>query len=440
MNTDPVVTFFTALFCEPGAVEQAASVIAPEDFSQADYRSAYRAIIDLNQSGKPVDVAHVYDKLLERGMTDIQATELIERLMDGEPIIDGIRHYAELIHKNFRRQRLKNVTEVALQRANGSLDPGEVIRDLQADLLVMQSEQAEHSAAGPSPATKFMLEFLDDAVAERARNAELAGFSTGIQILDDVTTGIRPGELWIVGALPGRGKTAFGSQVALHAALRDVPVMFFSLEMTRVELARRILGTEFGVWQMRTLRNMPEMIWHTLRERAAALGSTIPLLVDDASSLTATEVAAHARTAIRERGVRLTVVDYLQLLRGPEREIRERVGNAANLMRQLAKDTQVPVVLLSQLRRPQDVNTRPTMIDLKESGDIEAHASTALLLYSPLGQDQRPTGDDEIIIGKQRNGPIGSVPVYFDTRTLVFRQRDTTQRTPMEVRERGSSD
>ena len=422
MNTDPVVTFFTALFCEPGAVDQAASVIAPEDFSQDDYRIAYRAMIELNQAGKPVDVVHVCERLLERGMADIPAMELIERLTDGEPIIGGIRHYAELIHKRFRRQRLQTVMEAALQRADANLDPSEVIRNLQADLWAIQSDHSEHSGDAPATAREFMLAFLDQAVTERARDADLAGLSTGIQKLDDMTTGLRPGELWIVGALPGRGKTAFGTQIALRAIEHDVPVICFSLEMTRIELARRILGVEFGVWHMRTLRDVSEVHWQIMRERAAGLGS-IPLLVDDTSSLTASEVAARARAAIRERSVRLVVVDYLQLLRGPEREIRERVGNAANLMRQLAKDTQVPVLLLSQLRRPQDVNARPSMIDLKESGDIEAHANTCLLLYSPMGKNGAPTGEDEIIIGKQRNGPIGTIAVYFDPRTLVFRSR-----------------
>jgi len=121
----------------------------------------------------------------------------------------------------------------------------------------------------------------------------------------------------------------------------------------------------------------------------------------------------------------LIVVDYLQLIEAPGRDPRERVGHAANALRILAKDTGIPVLALSQLRRPNSVNDRPSMIDLRESGEIEAHANTVLLLYQPLAGDGEPAGNDEIIVGKQRNGPMGPVPVLFDRRTLRFLPRRT---------------
>jgi replicative DNA helicase len=418
-SADPVITLFSALFCEPGAIDQAASLIRPEDFPQDDHRRAYSAMLELMQTGKPIDTAHVSAKLQERGMTAIQADELIERLMDGAPIRAQIRNYCGLVRQSSRKRRLMAMAEAALTRARDNVNTAQIIEALQSELWALQSDRPE---SGPVAARDVVPGFLDHLTARRNRSTELAGLSTGIPELDDFTTGLRPGETWIAGALPGRGKTAFGTQVAVDAANHGVPVLFFSLEMTTEELLCRILGNRFGVWQMRTL-NVSDKTFVEICEHAAGLG-TLPLYVDDSSALSATELSARARTAVRERGIKLIVVDYLQLLQGPEREIRERVGNAANTLRQLAKDTGVPVLALSQLRRPPNLNDRPNMTHLKESGDIECHAHTVLLLYSPLKVDTaRPTGEDEIIIGKQRNGPLGTLPVVFDTRTLVFKPR-----------------
>ena len=310
----------------------------------------------------------------------------------------------------------------AIARAESGVDPEEILCELQVDLWALQADRQE---SGPVPARDFIQTFLDRAAEERVQVGALAGLSMGLPTLDNMTTGIRPGELVVAGALPGRGKTSFGMQVAATAAGRGVPVLVFSLEMTCVEIVRRVLGTRFGAWTLRTLRDTNEGTWNAIVKHAADV-ATLPLFVDDTSSLTAAELAARGRAAVRERGIKLIVVDYLQLLRGPEREIRERVGNAANILRQLAKDTQVPVLALSQLRRPGNLNDKPTMLDLKESGDIEAHAHTVLLLYQPL-RDARPSGEDEIIIGKQRNGPLGTVPVVFETRTLTFQPRSLVQ-------------
>jgi replicative DNA helicase len=136
-------------------------------------------------------------------------------------------------------------------------------------------------------------------------------------------------------------------------------------------------------------------------------------------------IVSKARLAIQKKGVRLVIVDYLQLIKATGHERRDMVSEATNQLRMLAKETGIPVMALSQLRRPHSLNDRPTMIDLKESGDIEAHAHVVLLLYMPMAQDTRPSGEEEIIIGKQREGPTGTVPVFFKGSHRIFAERRT---------------
>lgn len=421
MNCDPTITLFTALLYEPGAIDEAASVIRPEDFPQDDHRLAYRCMLELSQAGKPVDVVHVVDKLREHGYGAERAVNLVERLMDGQPGVHAVPHYAALIRKQNLKRQLIAMNEAALASAESGTDPAEVLHGMQEQLWRLQSDRPQ---SGPVAFCDIVPAFLEQATLERAAVGDVAGISTEIPVWDDMSTGIRPGELVVPGALPGRGKTALCTQIVVGAAKRGTPALFFSLEMTRTELMRRVIGHQFGVWALRTLRDVSENTWAAIIRHAKDEVAPLPLYIDDSSGLTATELSARARAAIRAHGIKLIGVDYLQLLRGPEREIRERVGNAANVLRMLAKETQVPVVALSQLRRPLNVNDRPSMLHLKESGDIECHAHAVVLLYQPLNpQTGQLTGKDEIIIGKQRNGPLGTVPVRFDPKTLLFQPR-----------------
>ena len=263
----------------------------------------------------------------------------------------------------------------------------------------------------------------------QANSGGLVGLPTGLEPLDVVTGGLRPGELVVIGALPSAGKTAFAGQIVAANAEAGHPVGVFSLEMSRWDLGRRFLSsvTSVSASKIRHPGHIAKEDWVALAQGAAEICDW-PVWFDDSGSITVTELLARARLFITRKKVRLIVVDYLQLVRAEGRDIRERVGNVADALRQLAKAERVPVVLLSQLRRPQNVNDVPTMIDLKESGDIEAHAHVVLLLHTPTGSDGRPTGEDTIIVGKNRNGAKGPVPVTFSAHKLRFYPRIASSR------------
>ena len=254
MTTDPVITFFTALFFEPKAIYEAATLLQPEDLLEDEHRHAYAAMLELAQGGKPIDVIHVCDKLVQRrGYSGTRAIELLERLMDGQPAVYNIRHYVALVRKQARKRRLLRMAETVLARTESGVDVDEVLREWQDEVFALQSACPE---SGPVAARDFVPAFLKQAAIEREHSGELAGISTGVPVLDDMTTGIRRGEFWVAGALPGRGKSAWGLQVAVGAASCGLPVLVFSLEMTADELSRRILGNQFGIWSMRTLRDV----------------------------------------------------------------------------------------------------------------------------------------------------------------------------------------
>jgi replicative DNA helicase len=189
-----------------------------------------------------------------------------------------------------------------------------------------------------------------------------------------------------------RGKTALGAQIAVTSARRGTGSAIFSLEMSRDELGARVLSNESRVpaSRIRNPRWLRKEDWGALINLVSNL-EECPFFVDDAPSLTIQALTARARLYIRRHAVKLIVVDYLRLVQAPGRDLRERLGNATDALRQLAKSEKVAVIALSQLRRPESINSRPSMLDLKESGDIEAHAHVVLLIYTPVESDS-PTG------------------------------------------------
>jgi len=241
-----------------------------------------------------------------------------------------------------------------------------------------------------------------------------------------MTSGVRAGELWTIGALPGRGKTALGVQFLLSNGKQGTPCAAFSLEMHSLEIGRRFLAaySPISATHVRNPQAIAQANWMPLAECAAEIAQW-PIYIDDRSSLKIHELLASARLYIRRYGVRLIVVDYLRLVDAPGRDLRERVGIIADSLRQLAKSEQVSVVLLSQLKRPDGgINARPSMLDLKESGDIEAHSHVVLLPYLPVSDDGSTLPEEQLlIVGKNRNGVIGSLPVYFDEKRLQFLER-----------------
>jgi replicative DNA helicase len=401
------------------------SDLQPNHFSTDANRRIFAAIIELANAGKPVDIVTVSDVLGRRSQLDsVGGAGYIADLTTGCVPASTKHHTTDISNRAKRREIITACQRAISQAEDSTIDTPACVAGLNESLLSIEAANARTQAKHVSEILPAVIRELECQSAQQG----LVGMPTGIDALDIATGGIRPGQLWVVGALPGRGKTALGVQTILAAADAGIPAAVFSLEMAHLEIVKRMLAARSRISASR-LHNpscISKQEWSGLLESAGEI-SEHPIWIDDSPTLEISELISRAKLYIRRHGAKLVVVDYLRLVSAPGRELRERVGFAADALRQLAKTEQVGVVLLSQLRRPENINARPNLIDLKESGDIEAHAHVVLLLYMPIASDGKPTGEEEIIIGKNRVGPIGSVPVFFDSKRLQFVERQTSQ-------------
>jgi replicative DNA helicase len=426
----------TVLGCalsDANAVYRVLPLLKPEDFSLDSHRRIFHAISELGEAGKPVDDLTVCNALAAKGQLEsVGGVAYLASLSDnvdaGLARVTNVEHYANLLRDKSRRRQARAAGQCLVTGTDdAAVSTDAAIQQVQEALLRIEAASGKSAAQHVKNIMPHVLRELE----EQATNEGLVGMPTGLRSLDLVTGGIRPGELWTIGALPGKGKTALGVQILLANGKERVPVYAFSLEMQAREIGRRFLAanTTVPAIQVRNPQVIRKERWPELTEAAAKIAE-LPIYVDDRSSLKVQELLASARLYIRRHGVKLILVDYLRLVDAPGRDVRERVGQVADSLRQLAKTERVGVVLLSQLRRLEGgINAKPSMLDLKESGDIEAHSHVVLLPYVPIAEDGKPVPEDQLlIIGKNRNGGVGSLPVYFDERRLQFLERTGSER------------
>ena len=406
------------------ALHQAlAAGISALEFTTEANRALWRILAKLSETGSLTTFESVFTEIQKLPKAE-DLTALLQELLNPAhmPRKDVSWHVKELKDRSHRRELVSVCERTACAAQDATESTSDCIGYLTESLLRLEAESHLRQA---SHLRDFMPRVLED-LENRSKCEGLVGLPTGIAEIDEATTGLRPSELWVVGALPGRGKTALGVQIALANARRGTPVMFFSLEMSREQLGERFLSHEsqISASRVRNPRYIDGPQWLSLKESVNKIMQS-PLYVDDSSCLSIEALIARARLHIRRFGCRLVVVDYLRLVQATGDQLRERVGNVAEGLRQLAKSEHVSVVALSQLSRPRDgeLNSRPNLLQLKESGDVEASAHTVLLIYTPMNKDL-PSGEDEIIIGKNRNGPIGSIFVAFNRESLKFLPRE----------------
>jgi replicative DNA helicase len=410
-----------AILLDSKAYFEAAEYLKPEDFALDSHRRIYARMVDLADTSRPIDMITLVEELEQKkDIKPVGDVAYISSLLDGVPDRPSIAHYVGIVKQKTQLRTIIFAARSAIARAVDGEKPSAIVGELLKTILDVEAQAHTSNVVAPKD---FMTEVLNE-LEQEANSGGLVGLPTGLDPLDVVTGGLRPGELIVIGALPSAGKTAFATQIVTANAMAGHPVGVFSLEMSRWDLGRRLLSsvTPVNASKIRHPGHFSKEDWRELLRGAAEIAKW-PVWFDDSGTMTVTELLARARLFITRMKVKLIVVDYLQLVRAEGRDPRERVGNVADALRQLAKTERVPVVLLSQLRRPQNVNDVPTMIDLKESGDIEAHAHVVLLLHAPIAPGGIPTGEDTIIIGKNRNGAKGPIAVRFCQRKLRFDPR-----------------
>jgi len=413
------------LLLDNGAWDRVGDLLVDSDFYRHEHRLIYTAVGALINASKPADVITVSEYIQNQGKTaEMGGLGYLNSLAQYVPSASNIRRYAEIVRERSILRKLVSASdEIATNAFNPQGKAIDRILDEAEQKIFNIGEEGSRMKQGFQSMDTLVVELLDR-VQEMADNPnDITGVPTGFYDLDRMTSGLQSGDLVVLAARPSMGKTAFAINIAEHVALNEgLPVAVFSMEMGASQLAVRVVGSIGRIDQGRLRTGkLHDDEWPRLTEAIEKL-RTVSLHIDETPGLTPSELRANARRLSRQCGkLGMIVVDYLQLMSGSggsggDNRATE-LGEISRGLKMLAKELQCPVIALSQLNRSVEQRTdkRPMMSDLRESGAIEQDADIIMFIYRDdyYNKDSKEPGVAEIIIGKQRNGPTGTVKLTF---------------------------
>lgn len=420
------------LLLDNAAFERISDVVSEDDFYRHEHRLIWHHISRLINLSRPADVITVNESLLSAGKADSAGgLPYLNSLAHNTPSAANIRRYAEIVRE---RAMLRKLVAVADEIASTAFNPqGKEARQLLDEAESRVFKIAQEGARGTQgfqeiqPLLSQVVERIDE-LYHREGDSEVTGIPTGFADLDKMTSGLQPGDLIIVAGRPSMGKTSFSMNIGEHVAIEQgLPVAVFSMEMGAVQLAMRMIGSVGMLDQhrMRTGKLVADD-WPKLTHAVQRMQDA-QLYIDETPGLTAVELRARARRLARQCGqLGLIIIDYIQLMsaNGSGENRATEISEISRALKGLAKELNCPLIALSQLNRSleQRPNKRPIMSDLRESGAIEQDADVILFIYRDqvYNPDSPDKGTAEIIIGKQRNGPIGTVRLTFQGESTRF--------------------
>lgn len=417
------------LMLDKAAWDKVADVVSAADFYRKDHRLIFQAIAELVDDGNPCDVVTVSEFLDGRGELEAAGgLEYLATLANETPGAANARAYANIVRE---RAMLRSLIHAGNEIAGQAFaTDGRSATDLvdEAERLVFEiAERGSRGRQGFRSLKEILPETVDRIDLLHQSDGSITGISSGYTEFDKMTAGLQPGDLVIIAGRPSMGKTTFAVNIAENAAIgAKVPTAIFSMEMPSAQLTFRMISSLGRVDQthLRT-GNFPDEDWSRINT-AVQLMSEAPIFIDDTAGLAPTEIRARSRRLQREHGLGLIVVDYLQLMQVPGNQENRatEISEISRSLKALAKELAVPVIALSQLNRSVEQRTdkRPVMSDLRESGAIEQDADMIIFIYRDevYNPDTPRKGIADIVIAKQRNGPIGEFPLTFVGRYTKF--------------------
>ncbi|MFN6994733.1 MAG: replicative DNA helicase [Aquincola tertiaricarbonis] len=414
------------LLLDNGAWDRAGDLLQESDFYRFEHKAIYGVIGSLINANKPADVITVFEQLQSLGKADeCGGLVYLNALAQSVPSAANLRRYAEIVRE---RAILRKLIEASDEIATNAFNPqgravSQILDEAEGKIFKI-GEEGSRTKQGFQSMDHLVMQLIDR-VTELAENGaeEVTGVRTGFYDMDRMTAGLQPGDLIVLAARPSMGKTAFALNIAEHVAVNEgLPAVVFSMEMGASQLALRMVGS-LGRIDQQHLRTgaLRDDEWGRLTEAVDKL-SKASVFIDETPALNPAELRARARRQARQCGkLGLIVIDYLQLMSGTASSNEENratvIGEISRGLKALAKELQCPVIALSQLNRSVETRTdkRPMMSDLRESGAIEQDADVIMFIYRDeyYNKDSKEPGVAEIIIGKQRNGPVGTVKLTF---------------------------
>jgi replicative DNA helicase len=414
-----------SIMIDPEALGRIIDVIQPPFFYRTQHKKIFSASLSLYEKNEPVDLVTLSEELKRRKeLEEIGGSYFLTELAESVPSSANIEHHARIVREKYiLRKLIEESANIARDCYEGEDDVFDILDRSEQRIFSLSDNRNRKGFEHISPIMHATFEKIDKF---SKREGLVTGVSTGFNKFDELTSGLQPSELIIVAGRPSMGKTAFCLNIARNAAVdAKTPVGFFSLEMSSQQLAMRLLTAEARVdaHKLRTGR-LADDEWQKLSMRAGNLAEA-PMYIDETPGLSVLELRSKARRMKKEHDVGLVVIDYLQLMQGPKNiESRQQeISTISRSLKALAKELDVPVLALSQLSRAVEMRggeRRPMLSDLRESGAIEQDADMVCFIYRPEfymkheeAEEKDLVGRSEVIIGKQRNGPIGTVHLTF---------------------------
>jgi replicative DNA helicase len=430
-NLEAERSILGAVLLDNHALNAAVERLRTDDFFLPQHRHIFDRMVELAERQQAIDTITLMEDLARRGELEAAGgVPYLSQLADGLPRVTNVDHYARIVKEKAVLRNLIHSVSAIQEQALAAGDDADVILDrAESQIFQLAEDRVKAGLIGVKDLVKEGFDRLEKIFSEGRR---ITGLATGYASLDNETAGLQPSELIILAARPSMGKTALALNIAENVALRHrEPVAIFSLEMSKESLLLRLLSSQARVdaHKFRT-GHLNRNDWSKLTASLAELGEA-PIWIDDSASSTVLEMGAKARRLKRDRGLSLVIVDYLQLVvptlnrRSSNRQ--EEVSSISRALKALAKELQVPVLVLSQLTRaPEREERKPQLADLRESGAIEQDADMVLFINRPnfyktdIPDEERAKA--EVIIAKQRNGPTGSLNFVFLSRHTRFEQ------------------
>jgi replicative DNA helicase len=430
-NPDAERALLGSILLDNAAYDLAASHLVIDDFCSQAHRYIFEKMIALAEKRQVIDLVTLSEELAKAGLLEkAGGASYLSALTDGAPLgtMSAVEEYYRIIKEKSTIRRLINASDTVISHCLSGAEDAEKLIDL------AQSQIFEIAEKGAPSGFSTLSDIVRDSFAKInvmfEQGQRVTGIETGLEDLDNMTSGLQPGELIVVAARPSLGKTALALNIAAHAAIKNrKTVGMFSLEMSKESLVIRLLCSEARIdsHKLRTGFSSKED-WQRMTPALGRL-SEAPFYIDDSPSLSIMQIRSKARRMKAEKGLDLLIVDYLQLIAGPSKpeNRNQEVSYISRNLKSIAKELKVPVLALSQLSRAPEQRTgfaqRPQLSDLRESGSIEQDADVVIFIYrekKAAGKGQEPEeesaqagSETRLIIGKQRNGPTGDVSVVF---------------------------